>query len=144
MQLFFKGHFQLTVFQKLWDWRLEKSCMRNHTYLLDHHQRSHWDTITIGPRGMMNWVLQLNNSQSESSFNSLLEKHLVLNLPNQPNPNPYQSVIDWGNLRIQKMFLLIKVKRPVPTRSMKSVCTKNLVLQIDDVHSIFTLLSTMD
>ena len=29
------------------------------------------------------------------------------------------------------MFLLIKVKRPVLTRSMKSVCTKNLVLQID-------------
>ena len=29
------------------------------------------------------------------------------------------------------MFLLIKVKRPVPTRSMKSVCTKNMLLQID-------------
>ena len=29
------------------------------------------------------------------------------------------------------MFLWIKEKRPVPTRSMKSVCTKNLVLQID-------------
>ena len=35
---------------------------------------------------MINWVLQLNISQLESSFNSLLEKHLVLNLPNQPNP----------------------------------------------------------
>ena len=29
------------------------------------------------------------------------------------------------------MFLLTKVKRPVPTRSMKSVCTKNLLLHID-------------
>ena len=29
------------------------------------------------------------------------------------------------------MCLLLKVKRPVPTRSMKKVCTKNLVLQID-------------
>ena len=29
------------------------------------------------------------------------------------------------------MCLWVKVKRPVPTRSMKSVCTKNLVLQID-------------
>ena len=38
------------------------------------HQRSHWDTITIGPEGMMNWALQLNNSQSVNSFNSLLEK----------------------------------------------------------------------
>ena len=72
---------------------------------------------------MINWVLQLNNSLSEK-FN-------VLNSPNQPNPNPNQSVIDRGNLRIQNVFLLIKVKRPVPTRSMKSVCTKNLVLQID-------------
>ena len=40
---------------------------------------------------MINRVLQLNISQLESSFNSLLEKHLVLNLPNQPNPNPFQS-----------------------------------------------------
>ena len=45
--------------------------------------------------------------------------------------NPNQSVIDRGNLRIQNMCLLLKVKRPVPTRSMKKVCTKNLVLQID-------------
>ena len=29
------------------------------------------------------------------------------------------------------MSLLLKVKRPVPTRSMNKVCTKNLVLQID-------------
>ena len=105
--------------------------MKNRTYLLDHHQRSHYDTMTIGPEGMMKWVLQLNNSQSVNSFNSLLEKFNVLNSPNQPNPNPNQSVIDQGNLRIQNMFLLIKVKRPVPTRSMKSDCTKNLVLQID-------------
>ena len=37
---------------------------------------------------------QLNNSQLENSFNSLLEKHHVLSFPNQPNPNPIQSVID--------------------------------------------------
>ena len=58
----------------------------------------------------MNWVLQLNNSQSVNSFNSLLEKFNVVNSPNQPNPNPNQSVIDRGNSRIQNMFLLIKVK----------------------------------
>ena len=40
----------------------------------------------------MNWVLQLNNSQLGNSFTSLLEKHHVLNSPNQPNPNPNQSV----------------------------------------------------
>ena len=45
---------------------------------------------------MINGVLQLNNSQLESSFNSLLEKHLVSIFPNQPNPNPIQSVIDRG------------------------------------------------
>ena len=60
-----------------------------------------------------------------------LEKFHVLNSPNQPNPNPNQSVIDRGNLRTQHVFLWIKEKRPVPTRSMKSVCTKNLLLQID-------------
>ena len=78
----------------------------------------------------MNWVLQLNNSQSVNSFNSLVEKFNMQNSPNQPNQNPNQSDIDGGNLRIQKMCLLLKVKRPVPTRSMKKVCTKNLVLQI--------------
>ena len=45
---------------------------------------------------MINWVLQLNINQLESSFDSLVEKHLVLNFPNQPNPNPIQSVIDRG------------------------------------------------
>ena len=74
MQLFFKEHFQLIAFQKLKDWRLEKLCMKDHTCLFDHHQRSHWDTITIGPEGMINWVLQLNNSQSGISFNSLFEE----------------------------------------------------------------------
>ena len=62
--------------------------MKDDTCLLDHHQRSHSDTITIGPEGMINWVLQLNNSQLGNSFNSLLEKFNVLNSPNQPNPNP--------------------------------------------------------
>ena len=80
---------------------------------------------------MVNWVLQLNNSQLGNSFNSLLEKHHVLNSPNQPNPNPNQSVIDRGNLRTQNVFLWIKEKRPVHTRSMINVCIKNLALQID-------------
>ena len=69
MQLSSKEYFQLIAFQKLWHWRLEKSCLRNHTCLVNHHQRSHWDTIMIGLEGMMNWFLQLNNCQ-----------------PNQPNP----------------------------------------------------------
>ena len=82
-------------------------------------------------RGNDELALQLNNSQSVNSFNSLVEKFNMLNSPNQPNQNPNQSVIDRGNLIKQKMCLLLKVKRPVPMRSMKKVCTKNLVLRID-------------
>ena len=66
----------------------------------------------------------LNISQLEISFNSLLEKHLVLNLPNQPNPNPIQSVIERGNLWSKKT-------RPVLKRLLVSVCKKNLILQVE-------------
>ena len=40
-------------------------------------------------------------------------------------------MMDQGNLIARKMCLLLKVKRPVPTRSMNSVCTKNLAFQIE-------------
>ena len=69
--------------------------------------------------------------QLENSFNSLLEKHHVLSFPNQPNPNPIQSVIDRGNLRTQNVFLWRKEKRPVHKRSMINVCKKNLALQTE-------------
>ena len=82
MQLSFKEHFQLIVSQKLWDWRLEKSYMKDHTCLLDHHQRSHWDAITIGPEGKFNWVLQLINSQKVMLFDSLVEKFNMQRSPN--------------------------------------------------------------
>ena len=117
MQLSSKEHFQLIVFQKLWDWRLEKFCMRNHTCLLDNHQRSHYDTITIGPEGKFNWVLQLINSEKVRLFGSLEEKFNTKRSPNQPNQSQNQSVIDQGNLIAQMMCLLLKVKRPVPMRS---------------------------
>ena len=43
-------------------------------------------------KGMINRVLQLNNSQLESSFNSHLEKHFNLVLPSQPIfPNPIED-----------------------------------------------------
>ena len=64
--------------------------------LLDHHQRSLWNTITIGLKEMINRVLQLNISQLENSFNSHLEKHFKLVLPSQPNPN--QLMIERRNL----------------------------------------------
>ena len=46
----------------------------------------------------------------------------------QPKPKP---VIDQGKLRRCKMCLLLKVKRPVPMRSMTKVFTKNSVFEID-------------
>ena len=52
------------------------------------------------------------------SFNSLVEKFNMKRSPNQRNRNPNQSVFDRGNLIARKM-LLLKVKRPVPTRSMQ-------------------------
>ena len=57
----------------------------------------------------MNWVLQLNNSHSVNSFNRLVEMFNMQSSPNQPNQIPNQSVIDRGNLRTQKMCLLLKV-----------------------------------
>ena len=64
-------------------------------------------------------------------LNSLLEKHLVLNLPNQPNPNPIQSVIERGNPWRRNVFLWRKEKRPIHKRLLVNVCKKNLVLQIE-------------
>ena len=80
--------------------------MKNHIYLFDHNQRSHPDTI-IGPQGMMNWTLQLNNSQSVKSFNSLVEK-FNMHSPNQPNQNPNQSVIDRGNMKDTEDVFVVK------------------------------------
>ena len=129
MQSSFKEHFQLIVFQMLWDWRLEKSCMRNHTCLFDHHQTSHYDTI--GPEGKFNWVLQLINSQLVRLFDSLEEKFNTKRSPNQPNQSQNQSVIDQENLRTRKVWLSSKVKPPVPMRSMKKVFTKNCVFWME-------------
>ena len=70
---------------------------------------------------MINRVLQLNISQLENSFNSLLEKHFVLDLPSQPNPNLIQLVIERGNLWSKKT-------RPVHERLLVNGCKKNLVL----------------
>ena len=65
--------------------------MRNHTRLLDHHQRSHYVTITIGPEGKFHWVLQLINSQK---VNKVVRQsrgevqHATLSQLTQPIPKP--------------------------------------------------------
>ena len=56
------------------------------------------------------------------------EVHLMLNvLQTNSIQNPNQSVIDRGNLIAQKMCLLLKMKRLVPTRSMKKGLHEELV-----------------
>ena len=52
-----------------------------------------------------------------------------LSKPTQSIPNPICDRL--GKPEDTERVFWIKVKRPVPTRSMKKVCTKNLVLQID-------------
>ena len=54
--------------------------MRNHTCLLDHHQRSYFDTIIIGLKGKFNWVLQLVNSHTVKLFDSHKENFNTHNL----------------------------------------------------------------
>ena len=104
--------------------------MRNHTCLLDHHQRSHY--VTIGPEEKFHWVLQLINNQKEKLFDSHEEKFFnTKRSPNQPNQSQNQSVIDQGNLITRMTYLLLKVKRPVLMRSMKKVFTRNSVFQMD-------------
>ena len=79
MQSSFKEYFQLIVFQKLLDWRLEKSYMKKHTCHLDLHQRSHY--VTIGQRS---WVRKLNISQLDRQYFSCLlidPKVIDLNVP---------------------------------------------------------------
>ena len=65
-------------------------------------------------------------SGGKNSFNSLVEKFNMQRSPNLPKQNPKESVIDRGNLIVLKICLWLKVKRLIPTRSMKKVCTKTL------------------
>ena len=106
------------VFFSLVDPRHES--LRNHEHIdfsvprLARHVHSAWKTIRKGLKfyqtrsnaiifhgklphqEMINRVLQLNINQLENSFNSLVEKHFMLDLPSQPHPNPIQLVIERG------------------------------------------------
>ena len=107
MQSSFKKHFQLIVFQKLYGWRLEKSCMRKHTCHLDHHQRSRYVTIVLEEK--FHWVLQFINNQKDKLFDSHKKKLAdEQNSSNQPNQSQSQSVIDQGNLITRKTCLSLR------------------------------------
>ena len=85
-----------------------------------------------------NWTRgndQLGSTVEQQPVGKLVQQsfgeapRVKLSKPTQSKPKPICDRS--GNLRTQNVFLWIKEKRPVPTRSMKKVCTKNLVLQID-------------
>ena len=89
MQPSFNEHFQLIVFQKLLDWRLEKSYMRKHSCHLDHHQRSRY--VTIGLEEKFHWDLQLINNQKEKLFDNHkkeVARRAKFFQPPQPIPKP--------------------------------------------------------
>ena len=64
--------------------------MRNHTRPLDHHRKSHYDTIRIGPEGKFNWVLQLNHNHTVKLFYSHKGEvqHVAFSQLTQPIPKP--------------------------------------------------------
>ena len=101
----FRVYFQQVALWELKDWKAEKHCTKDDSWLLDHHRRSFWNTITIGPKEMINWVPQLSNSQSENSYNSHLEKHFKLDFPSQPKPNLIQLVIERWNLWTKRLLV---------------------------------------
>ena len=72
--------------------------MKDHTCLLDHHQRSHY--VTIGQR---NWVRKLTDNQKGKLLDNQKEKLLdKQNSSNQPNQFQIQFVIDQGDLVSRK------------------------------------------
>ena len=108
MQLVFKEHVQLIAFQKLKDLKTGEVL---------------YEKAYMSPRPPPKISLKHEWNRQAKFFQPTN--------PTNPIQTPNQSVIDRGNLRTKNVFFWIKEKRPVPTRSMKNVCTKNLILQID-------------
>ena len=97
---------------------------------------------------MINRVLQLNISQLEGSFNSLLEKHLVLNLPQptQSKPNPIcdrsgkpedteRVFVDKGKTSCSQEIVgkCLQEELDSSDRTVKPVkCEDNRVMQVHD------------
>ena len=105
--------------------------MRNRSCLFDHHQRSHYDTITIGLEGKFNWVRQLMNSQkgkvvrqSRGEF-----QHETFSQLSQPIPKP---IFDRsGQLEdTQGVFVVEGETSFFPWDPWKKVSTKNFVFKM--------------
>ena len=68
--------------------------MRNHTCLLDHHQRSHYDTITIGPEGKFNWGSTVDQQPDGKVVRQVSRRSSTRNvLPTNPT-NPKKPIRD--------------------------------------------------
>ena len=119
-------------------WKIEnwRSCMKDNIRLLDHHQRSLWNTITNGLKEMINRVLQLNISQLEKSFNSQLETHFQLDLPSQPNPNLIQLKIERRNLWKMKIIAswMFTIERRNLWKKARTKCKKLVLSNIVILH----------
>ena len=96
MQSSFKEYFQLIVFQKLWDWRLEKSYMKKHTCLLDHHQRSHY--VTIGQE-LGSKVVQQPEGKVVQQPEGEVVRQAKFFQPTQPIPSPNCDRATWYHAR---------------------------------------------
>ena len=69
--------------------KLERSCMKDNICLLDHHQRSLWNTITIGLKEMINRVLVEHQPVGKLVQQSLGEAlQAGSSKPTQSKPNP--------------------------------------------------------
>ena len=64
--------------------------MRNYTCLFDHHQRSDYDTITIGPEGKFNWGSTVDQQPEGKVVRQSREEvqHATFSQPTQPIPKP--------------------------------------------------------
>ena len=94
MQLFFKKHFQRVVFQKLLDWKLEKSCTIKYTCHFDFRHRSHWST-----NEQETWVWKLLDNQKEKLIDNqkekLLDKQFFPTNPTNSKSNSWQIGATW-------------------------------------------------
>ena len=131
MQLFLKGHFQPIRFPKV-------ERLKTGEVLYERPYLSHRPPPKISLRHDHGWtrgkdqsVLQLNISQlgklvQQSSGEA---PRVKLSKPTQSEPKPICDRSEKPE-DTERVFVN-EGKRPVPTRSMKSVCTQNLLLQID-------------
>ena len=86
MQSSFIEYFQLIVFQKLSDWKLEKSYLKKHTCHLNFHQRSHYVTI-----GQKNWVRKLIEGEIARQPREEVARQTKFFQPTQPIPIPIRD-----------------------------------------------------